>query len=473
MATNSGAAEVLTESACKTGLVNSRIKGGILKKYRQLYAKLYKTSRSGVARIELYSDGKASVSGPPSFVIVASEVTKVAPSGPLSFQVSIKDQVNDFSVDSREERNAWVRMIQDVFFQPQQDAGSTTKVSAEAIVSENDIYISADEVMREFTVTIGAETRSKLAVDGQMRLLIEDGHITLITPEGKRVMRWSMGQLRRFGYRTNDFHLEAGRKSESGEGVFSFVTTQGRQIHAMVSKEKARTRTSGMSQTPSLPVGQVTPPEPSEAPVITIGGHTYEEVEVMQNKPSPTKPPRPSQNKFPNGSSSSAESPPTTPVPITFASIKSPRTNSVSGSMDTRQGMLPAANSLPRMAHYSVPDKNIYSEPEIPTQAWRTHGTDVYDKITVDNTYDTLQHYQPPSNPVTEDHYANNHMQQPRPQADTAAAAPRKPQFPQHIVVNQEATYAVISKPRAKQNSGPSRTNNPDAMIALKQNSLI
>lgn len=80
--------------------------------------------------------------------------------------------------------------------------------------------------MREFTVTIGAETRSKLAVDGQMRLLIEDGHITLITPEGKRVMRWSMGQLRRFGYRTNDFHLEAGRKSESGEGVFSFVTTQ-------------------------------------------------------------------------------------------------------------------------------------------------------------------------------------------------------------------------------------------------------
>lgn len=52
----------------------------------------------------------------------------------------------------------------------------------------------------------------------------------------------------------------------------------------MVSKEKARTRTSGMSQTPSLPVGQVTPPEPSEAPVITIGGHTYEEVEVMQNK---------------------------------------------------------------------------------------------------------------------------------------------------------------------------------------------
>lgn len=52
----------------------------------------------------------------------------------------------------------------------------------------------------------------------------------------------------------------------------------------MVTKEKARTRTSGLSLTPSLPVGQVTPPEPSDAPVITIGGHTYEEVEVMQNK---------------------------------------------------------------------------------------------------------------------------------------------------------------------------------------------
>lgn len=77
-------------------------------------------------------------------------------------------------------------------------------------------------------VTVGAETRSKLAVDGQIRMLIEEGHITLISPEGKRVMRWSMGQLRRFGYKINNFHLEAGRKSESGEGVFSFVTNQAR-----------------------------------------------------------------------------------------------------------------------------------------------------------------------------------------------------------------------------------------------------
>nr|XP_027212994.1 uncharacterized protein LOC113806083 [Penaeus vannamei] len=115
MATKTTAAEVLTESPCKTGLVQSRIKGGILKKFKQLYAKLYRTSRSGVARLELYSDGKASVSGPPCQVIVASEVTKVATCGPLSFQVAIKDQVNDFSVDSNAERNAWVRMIQDVF----------------------------------------------------------------------------------------------------------------------------------------------------------------------------------------------------------------------------------------------------------------------------------------------------------------------------------------------------------------------
>lgn len=468
MATKTTAAEVLTESPCKTGLVNSRIKGGILKKFKQLYAKLYRTSRSGVARLELYSDGKASVSGPPCQVIVASEVTKVATCGPLSFQVAIKDQVNDFSVDSNAERNAWVRMIQDVFFQPQQSADPAASVRAEEMVSENDIYVSADEVVREFMVTVGAETRSKLAVDGQIRMLIEEGHITLISPEGKRVMRWSMGQLRRFGYKINNFHLEAGRKSESGEGVFSFVTNQGRQIHAMVTKEKARTRTSGLSLTPSLPVGQVTPPEPSDAPVITIGGHTYEEVEVMQNKPSPTKPPRPSQNKFPNDSSSSAESLSAAPVPIAFANIKSPRTSSVSGGMDARQGMMPAAHTLPRMAHYPMDDRNIYSEPEIPTQAWRTHGTDVYDKTTTDNTYDTLQHYQPPNKPLTEDHYANNHIL-----ADPASPAPRPPQFPQHIVVNQEATYAVVSKLRPKHRSGPSRTDKPDGVTSLQENSLI
>ncbi|XP_042892315.1 docking protein 3-like [Penaeus japonicus] len=380
--------EALIESPCKTGRVNSRIKGGLLKKYKQFYAKLYKTSRSGVARLELFSDEKSSVSSPPSFVIVASEVIKVSPCGPLSseevfaFQVSVKDQVNYFSVENNQERNAWVTMIQDVFFQPRQNVEIASNSEDNEVVSENDIYISADEVVREFTVTIGAETRSKLAVDGLVRLLIEDGHITLITPEGKRVMRWGMGQLRRFGYKNNDFHLEAGRKSQSGEGVFTFVTNQGKQIHTMVSKEKARTRTSVTSKTASsLPAGQVTPPEPSDAPIVTIGGHTYEEVSVIQSKPSPIKPPRPSQNKFPSDSPSPADTPPAAPAPITFANIKSPRTNGASKVMDAREEMLPAAQSFPRMNHYSVQDRDIYSEAAIPTEAWRTHGTDVYDKI--------------------------------------------------------------------------------------------
>ncbi|ROT76085.1 putative docking protein 3 [Penaeus vannamei] len=342
-------------------------------------------------------------------------------------------------------------------------------------------------------VTVGAETRSKLAVDGQIRMLIEEGHITLISPEGKRVMRWSMGQLRRFGYKINNFHLEAGRKSESGEGVFSFVTNQGRQIHAMVTKEKARTRTSGLSLTPSLPVGQVTPPEPSDAPVITIGGHTYEEVEVMQNKDllpalpqaSPTKPPRPSQNKFPNDSSSSAESLSAAPVPIAFANIKSRVPSSVSGGMDARQGMMPRPYPA---AHGPLPDgrqKHLYSEPEIPTQAWRTHGTDVYDKTSecwgpggsaeavraseaLPSRPSLAAALQPPNKPLTEDHYANNHIL-----ADPASPAPRPPQFPQHIVVNQEATYAVVSKLRPKHRSGPSRTDKPDGVTSLQENSLI
>ncbi|ROT76091.1 hypothetical protein C7M84_005338 [Penaeus vannamei] len=85
-----------------------------------------------------------------------------------------------------------------------------------------------------------------------------------------------------------------------------------------------------------------------------------------------------------------------------------------------------------------------------------------------DNTYDTLQHYQPPNKPLTEDHYANNHIL-----ADPASPAPRPPQFPQHIVVNQEATYAVVSKLRPKHRSGPSRTDKPDGVTSLQENSLI
>lgn len=80
-------------------------------------------------------------------------------------------------------------------------------------------------VRREFVVTVDGATRKKLKVDGQVRLLVETGHITLISMDNNRITRFGIEHLRRLGYTDDNFHIEAGRRSESGEGDYTFLTT--------------------------------------------------------------------------------------------------------------------------------------------------------------------------------------------------------------------------------------------------------
>lgn len=73
-------------------------------------------------------------------------------------------------------------------------------------------------------MTVDAATRKKLKVDGQLRLLVETGYITLISMDNNRITRFGIEHLRRLGYTDENFHIEAGRKTECGEGDYIFLT---------------------------------------------------------------------------------------------------------------------------------------------------------------------------------------------------------------------------------------------------------
>ncbi|KAK7074518.1 hypothetical protein SK128_027606, partial [Halocaridina rubra] len=70
------------------------------------------------------------------------------------------------------------------------------------------------------------DARTKIGLDNrELRLVVENGHITLITNQGVRAARWAIEHLRNYGYKEADFHFEAGKRSEHGEGMFTFSTT--------------------------------------------------------------------------------------------------------------------------------------------------------------------------------------------------------------------------------------------------------
>ncbi|XP_066937555.1 uncharacterized protein [Macrobrachium rosenbergii] len=98
---------------------------------------------------------------------------------------------------------------------------------------------SAFDYATEFQVRVGDLTRQKLSVNGDARLVVESDVllITLISSEGRRIARWTLEQLRRFGYSDNEFNFEAGRKSVHGVGVFNFITTQGKRIHNLLQRQ--------------------------------------------------------------------------------------------------------------------------------------------------------------------------------------------------------------------------------------------
>lgn len=78
----------------------------------------------------------------------------------------------------------------------------------------------------DFIVKIDEDTQDKLHAKGNARLMVEHDSIIISSLHGKRIMQWTLRNIRRFGRKDNSiFFFEAGRRSDL-EGLFSFVTEQ-------------------------------------------------------------------------------------------------------------------------------------------------------------------------------------------------------------------------------------------------------
>ncbi|XP_069158718.1 docking protein 2 isoform X1 [Procambarus clarkii] len=451
---------------------------GRLKEY---YAQLFGCSKSGVARMELYENMKASCSGSTVFVITGSDVIKAqkitgeTAEDRHAFVVATREQQYTFSAKDAFDCDNWVKNIQDTLLQPMCSMGppqhSPTKVTV-----ENDIYVPAEEVCRQYTVTVSVESRQKLAVDGKVRLLVENGHITIMSLDGNRIVRWGIEHLRRFGYTDTNFHVEAGRKSQLGEGEFVFITNLGKQIHTLVSKEKEMWRHKMSRNSQPLPAGQVAPPITMDPEPLTQCGHIYEELTLLPvstkassprlgfketpavsgYNPKPEKPPRVTTNK--NYEVVPAMQP---TIPIggqkTALAFSNGQGKLISKSLPTNaaaarpySNMLPAAQALQtHSGTHQQPvadlENAVYSEPKVFMEAWKEFSRDDNDSESdrSSSTYDSLQHFTPVDKEVEDSHYTYSPFA--KPPADGAHVEEVLKKL-QQKTIREEPIYAQVDK---------------------------
>ncbi|XP_042225191.1 docking protein 1-like [Homarus americanus] len=90
--------------------------------------------------------------------------------------------------------------------------------------------------MKKFTVRLTESTSQRLGIkEPTVWLKLEGMSVMLIGDKRSVVWVWTMANIRNYGYNSQCFRLEAGRKSPSGEGHFTFCTKKGANIYdAMV-----------------------------------------------------------------------------------------------------------------------------------------------------------------------------------------------------------------------------------------------
>ena len=177
-----------------------------------------------------------------------------------------------------------------------------------------------------------AAKRCNLLLTTVYDLYVLPENIVLVEAD-HRILSWSYKHIRRYGCGESTFTFEAGRKSNSGEGLFSFTVPNGEQLFKAVQEQMKgmQKRHKGSfsddislqrDETPSLPVRNYTLGSGEESPSPTWGPeaglfHGFsksmdsqgQESKASPKVPAPNLPPKPKgAQKVPLGFASKAKS---------------------------------------------------------------------------------------------------------------------------------------------------------------------
>lgn len=168
---------------------------------------------------------------------------------------------------NEEDLKQWVAALQSVAFR---DKSSSASRTATAIEEDNDLYCSSYSDDGVFSVRLVASdtsvkcnltARSYLlhltATDLQLKSTDESSSAGVNSTTVAVVAKWPYRYIRKYGYRDGKFTFEAGRKCETGEGVFSLEHSNPQEVfRCMAAKMKTMKKLISGDSVVSLDCGE-------------------------------------------------------------------------------------------------------------------------------------------------------------------------------------------------------------------------
>lgn len=209
---------------------------------------MYKQSKSGIERLEIYDNSSDVSKHATCRIITLENCVKISPISSNLFIVITKNTQYEFGTLTEDSLSEWVSAIQSVAFKD--DVSKITSIE-----EDNDLYCSSGEGV--FQVTLWPSDASKrcgLEPNKYYTLILTSTAIQLRnTCDNKLLYTWPYCFIRRYGYRSGKFTFEAGRKCDSGEGVFHLEHSNQHEIfRSLSSKMKSMKKLLSGESTTSL-----------------------------------------------------------------------------------------------------------------------------------------------------------------------------------------------------------------------------
>ncbi|NXJ75646.1 DOK3 protein, partial [Trogon melanurus] len=261
--------------------------------WRKMRAQLFAASPSGVARMENFDvrdDGtapeKTSLRRCTRRVIRLSDCVSVGPAGtescPKATAAFYLNTTEKSYVLAAEQRDEWIAQLCRLAFQGAKEtaqSSATTQPSPTVPMEENSLYSSWQDLTEFLVLVVRTDAAARCGLHGHYLLSALPQSLTLKDPQSHQpLLTWPYPFLRKFGQDQTVFSFEAGRRSDSGEGTFTFSTPRAAELCRAVAAAIAcqqpgkdapdpQLSTQGFEPQPSLPLGG---PQPASQPPASL-----------------------------------------------------------------------------------------------------------------------------------------------------------------------------------------------------------
>ncbi|KAM8798983.1 docking protein 3 [Eudromia elegans] len=257
--------------------------------WRKMRAQLFAASPSGVARMEKFDvrdDGtvleKSSLRRCARRVIRLSDCVSVGPVGtescPRDTAAFYLNTTDKSYVLAAEQRDEWISQLCHLAFQGAKEApqsSARTQPSPSVHMEENSLYSSRQDLSEFLVLVLRTDAAARCGLHGHYLLAALPQSLALKDPQSRQpLLTWPYPFLRKFGQDQTVFSFEAGRRSDSGEGTFTFSTPRApelcRAVAAAIACQQQQGQDAPESRLPA-PATESQPHGPEELPAAGRG----------------------------------------------------------------------------------------------------------------------------------------------------------------------------------------------------------